>query len=237
MTPYARDAVASLQEALEAARDPSRAAGMAAYMRQQFPFLGIPTQERRRIAREALRPLGRPAEPDLQDLCRALYSLDEREYQYAAVDHAAANIGVCGSTFLAAARWMITTRSWWDTVDGLAARVAGPLVLHDPALAAEMDAWTEDANMWLARSAILHQLRYKDRTDRERLFRYCSKRAPDGEFFIRKAIGWALREYSKTDPEAVAAFVQAQSDALSGLSRREAMLWLHRRSPGTATGS
>ena len=86
-----------------------------------------------------------------------------------------------------------------------------------------MDAWIVDEDMWVARTAILHQLRYKDSTDADRLFRYCRLRADHPDFFIRKAIGWALREYAKTDPEAVREFVLTNASRLSGLSKREAL--------------
>ncbi|HML97690.1 MAG TPA: DNA alkylation repair protein [Tepidiformaceae bacterium] len=94
-----------------------------------------------------------------------------------------------------------------------------------------MDRWIEDSNVWLARTAILHQLKYKNRTDADRLFRYCQLRAMDTEFFLRKAIGWALREYAKTDPGAVRAFITANESVLSGLSKREGMLWITGRKP------
>ena len=98
---------------------------------------------------------------------------------------------------------LITTKSWWDTVDALASRTVGALVLADPALRKTMDRWIRSDDIWIARTAILHQLFYKEATDTSRLFDYCLLRAGDNEFFIRKAIGWALREYSKTDEVAV----------------------------------
>ncbi|MEX2081800.1 MAG: DNA alkylation repair protein, partial [Dehalococcoidia bacterium] len=108
----------------------------------------------------------------------------------------------------------------------LAANVAGRLVRDHPELAGTMDRWVEAEDMGLARTAILHQLRFKGATDSQRLFRYCEQKAPETEFFIRKAIGWALREYSKTDAGAVRRFVAEHDGELSGLSRREALLWL-----------
>jgi 3-methyladenine DNA glycosylase AlkD len=92
-----------------------------------------------------------------------------------------------------------------------------------------MDEWIESDNIWLARTAILHQLGYKSQTNADRLFDYCLRRASDKEFFLRKSIGWALREYSKTDETAVRRFVDANASALSPLSRKEALKWLERR--------
>lgn len=226
MTQYSNAATGRLTEEFEPLRDSERAAGMRAYMRNQFPFLGIPTPERRRAAKRAFQDLGPPSESDLIAFSTELYSLPEREYQYAAVDHIAAHVQRCSAQFLPHVRGLITTKSWWDTVDGLAAAVVGPLVLNHPALVREMDAWVEEENLWLIRTAILHQLRYKQRTDQSRLFDYCVRQAEHKDFFIRKAIGWALREYSKTNPEAVRSFIASHDGTLSGLSKREGMLWI-----------
>jgi 3-methyladenine DNA glycosylase AlkD len=117
---------------------------------------------------------------------------------------------------------LVTTKSWWDTVDGLATHVAGPLVAAHPQLRGVMDRWVESENIWLARVAILHQERCRERTDPQVLLAYCLKRADEREFFIRKAIGWALRSYAKVAPEVVAQFLAEHGAALSGLSRREA---------------
>lgn len=231
MTEYSADALERIVAALSAHRDPVRAEGMSAYMRGQFAFLGIPTGERRALHKVALAAMPAPSETDLAGLSRALYALAAREYQYVAVDHLVRHVAVCGSGFLALARELVTTKSWWDTVDGLAAQVVGPLVMRYPELVSEMDGWVEDSNLWVARTAILHQLKYKDRTDEARLFRFCERRAADREFFIRKAIGWALREYSKTNPSAVQAFIARNDARLSGLSKREGMLWITGRKP------
>lgn len=120
-------------------------------------------------------------------------------------------------------RHLITTVPWWDTVDLLAAHVVGPLVAADPALAATMDAWIDDDDLWVARAALLHQLRFKADTDTERLFGYCLRRSGHPDFFIRKAIGWALREYAKTDPDAVRDFLVREQRRLAPLSVREAL--------------
>jgi 3-methyladenine DNA glycosylase AlkD len=114
-------------------------------------------------------------------------------------------------------------KSWWDSIDALTGQVVGPLVLRFPELKKEMDRCSRHPNFWLRRSAILHQLAYKDQTDPERLFGYCLNNAANPEFFIRKAIGWALRQYAHTDPQAVYNFVDNHRDRLSPLSIREAL--------------
>jgi len=226
VTGLASEISARLVSAFEASRDPLQAAAMSAYMRNLFPFLGIPTLARRAITREALASLPRPDQADLTGIATVLWVRDEREYQYAACDLLSRCQEVCTADFLPTAGRFITTKSWWDTVDGIASSVVGPLVSRHPDLAAEMDLWIDSDNFWLARSALLYQLRFKGATDAARLFRYCEVRAGDTEFFIRKAIGWALREYSKTAPDAVREFVAHHASELSPLSRREALLWL-----------
>lgn len=228
MEAYAAEAVARLTRAFAAHGDASAALKMAAYMRGQFPFLGISSPVRRALAREAFAGLPPPAEADLADAMCALWALPEREYQYTACDLGTRHIRRCGPQFLAVLQALLTAKPWWDTVDALAANAVGPLVLAHAALARVMDDWAGSDDLWLARSALLHQLRFRRSTDPQRLFRYCLLRAPDKEFFLRKAIGWALREYSKHDGPAVRAFVAAHAGELSALSRREALLWLER---------
>jgi 3-methyladenine DNA glycosylase AlkD len=205
-----------------ALRDPARAASMSAYMRDLFPFLGIPSPTRREASRRVLAGVTRPTEAELTEVATACWALPEREYQYFACDWLRRHAAVLTPAFLPTVRQLIVTRSWWDTVDALASDVVGVLVARHPALASTMDEWAASGELWLIRTAILHQLRYKSQTDTERLFRYCVSHAGHRDFFIRKGIGWALREYAKTDPDAVRRFVKAQT-ALSALSVREAL--------------
>jgi 3-methyladenine DNA glycosylase AlkD len=222
-TPLAQTVLDRLVAVYGRAADPAKAAPMRAYMRDQFPFLGIPTPRRRVLTREVLAGLPRPGEDDLATGALACWALPEREYQYFACDWLRRYAAVCSAGFLGTVRDLVTHRSWWDTVDPLAARVVGPIVDRHPEAVTVMDAWLRDGDMWLARTAILHQLGYADRTDADRLFRYCLARAGHRDFFIRKAIGWALREYARTDPAAVRAFVRSHETTLSPLSVREAV--------------
>lgn len=212
-----------LSRAFEGARDPDRAAPMAAYMRDQFPFLGIPSPTQKALTREVLAGLGRPSQPDLAAVALACWQRPEREYQYFACGWLRRHARLCGADFIDTARHLLVTRSWWDTVDSLAAHLVGPLVAQHPRLVATTDAWLTDGDRWLVRTAILHQLTFKEATDAHRLFRYCTAQAGNPDFFVRKAIGWALREYAKTDPAAVRTFVAAHYARLAGLSVREAL--------------
>jgi 3-methyladenine DNA glycosylase AlkD len=219
--------VGRLTGVFEANRDPVRAAAMAAYMRDRFPFLGIAAPRRRALAREALAGL---AAPDLDELARAalaLWEKPEREYQYAGADYVCRHVARCSARFLPVLERLITAKPWWDTVDALSAHGVGPLVRCHPELVLALDRWI-DGDLWLARAAILHQLAFEEATDAERLFRYCLRRAADRDLFLRKAIGWALREHSRVDPGAVAAFVAEHESELSPLSRREALRRLPR---------
>jgi 3-methyladenine DNA glycosylase AlkD len=209
--------------ALEPARDPDRAEPMAAYLRHRYPFLGIAAPQRVALVRTALAGTSRPSAGELLDAADVLWRRDEREYQLAAAGLLHRWVTILPSSALARVEVLLTTRSWWDTVDELAIHVVGGLVRADPGLVSVMDRWIGADDIWLARTAILHQNRWKAATDQDRLFRYCLRRAPDTEFFLRKAIGWALREHSRTDPDAVRRFVTAHHGELSGLTRREAL--------------
>lgn len=222
-TPLALEVLRRLDRLLPAAADPVRAPAARAYMRDQFDFLGIASPRLRGLTREALAGLDPPVEADLVAVALGCWRRPEREYQYVACSYLRRYVKVCSPGFLGTARHLVTTKSWWDTVDTLASHTVGGLVARHPELASTMDEWVFDENLWVARTAILHQLRFKADTDVERLFRYCKFQAGHRDFFIRKAIGWALREYAWTDPGAVRAFVRANETALSGLSKREAL--------------
>ncbi|MDQ7904248.1 DNA alkylation repair protein [Phytohabitans sp. ZYX-F-186] len=221
MTPLATAVLGRLTRVYGGARDPDRGPAMAAYMRDQFPFLGIQAPVQRVLAREVLDGLPRPSEDDLRDVAEACWALPEREYQYFACGLLRRHARACSAGFLETARFLAVTKPWWDTVDILAAHLVGALVSAHPALVSTMDEWVADKDKWLVRTAILHQLRYKERTDAERLFRYCTRQAGHTDFFVRKAIGWALREYAKTEPAAVRTYVAGHR--LAPLSAREAL--------------
>ncbi|MET9732466.1 DNA alkylation repair protein [Streptomyces sp. NPDC006458] len=215
--------LARLTDVYPGAADPARAAAMRAYMKDAAPFLGLPTPLRRGLSRTVTEGTARPAEPDLTAVALRCWQLPEREYHYFAVDYLRRYASRCSSGFLPVVRHLIVTVPWWDTVDLLAAHMVGTLVAADPALTADMDAWITDDDLWIARTALLHQLRYKERTDRDRLFAYCLRQSGHPDFFIRKAIGWALREYAKTDPGAVRAFLAHERARFAPLTVREAL--------------
>jgi 3-methyladenine DNA glycosylase AlkD len=205
---------------------------MRAYMRDQFPFLGVPAPAQQEAWRAATAGLPRRL-PEAVVVAAALdlWARPEREHRYLAcrLVNAHASSAAATPALLAAVERLLTDGPWWDTVDALATHAVGDLVRRHGELAPTMDAWLAGDDMWLTRSALLHMNRWRAATDARWLFAGCLARAGHRDFFVRKAIGWALREYSKTDEAAVVAFVAGHEAELSGLSRREALMWLERR--------
>lgn len=202
--------------------DPVQAARMSAYMCEQFAFLGIPTPARRAALGPLLREL-KGADPALLlDTADALWQAPQRECQYAAIDLLAAHVKQFDETHIDALLGLVRRVSWWDTVDALAVLI-GSVVRADKApRQPRMDQAVRHADLWTRRVAMLHQLGWRADTDSARLFGYALRLAHEDDFFIRKAMGWALRNYARHDPEAVRAFLRAQGDTLSPLTRREA---------------
>jgi 3-methyladenine DNA glycosylase AlkD len=213
---------------MAAEADPGQAAQMARYMRDQFPYYGIKSPLRREILRGFLKEYGSPAVTNLPELAQALWELPQREHQYNALDILIRLQKKLQPDFLPTLHWLITTKSWWDTVDALASNVSGTLFANFPEEGATaVQQWRSVENIWLRRTTLLHQLKYKDKTNAPLLFSLIEENLDDDEFFIQKAIGWALREYSKTDETAVRDFVAATD--LSPLAHREALKWLNNK--------
>lgn len=222
MTSLAKAMEEEIVKAFSSHEDPSRAKGMSAYMKNRFPFLGISSPERRRLAQDALAGLPRPDEGDLAALARLCWERSEREYQYAAIDQLRKAAKRLSPDFLTELRWLIVTKSWWDSCDPLAGTVVGGVVMRFPQAVPLMEKWIGDENLWLRRAALLHQLKSKEACDQARLFRFCEVTMEEKDFFIRKAIGWALRQHARIAPEEVTRFLLENRRGLSGLSFREA---------------
>ncbi|WP_249383846.1 DNA alkylation repair protein [Chitinivorax sp. B] len=214
--------VAAVQQVLQQHANVQNAAAMRAYLRDQFDFYGVKTPLRRKLVKPLLQGAKHSFnEVGLLEAAQALYAFPQRELHYVAVDTLAAAVGQLSGNALPQLEALVIQHSWWDTVDGLAVWVVGPLVLANRSLHHRIDVLSQHENKWLRRVAILHQLKWKQQTDIRRLFAYCHINADKTDFFIRKAIGWALREYAYTDPDAVRDFVEYTP--LSPLSVREAM--------------
>jgi 3-methyladenine DNA glycosylase AlkD len=216
--------LSQIEAMLRPLADALQAVPMRAYMLDQFAFLGIRATPRRRALR-GLPRLNTWTAPELMDLAEALWDLPEREFQYVAVDLLTKHHKQLDLDSLPRLLHLVQRKSWWDTVDGLAG-VAGDMVLRAQGEQRDgqhvMDACLSHLNLWVRRVAMLHQLGWKAQTDEARLLRYALALAPETDFFIRKAIGWALRDYARTRPETVRAFLSEHAQQLPGLTRREA---------------
>ena len=205
------EAVAATRSALLPLANPERAAPMTAYMKDVAPFLGIAAPVRRRVLREAWRGLGAPSSADLGTAALHLMAEREREFHYAAYDLIDRYRRVADEVFLDTYMTeLLTAKPWWDTVDGLVSAAVSPLCrrYHAGEL---IDGWSESGDRWLIRAAIGHQRGWKADTDVSRLLQLCDRHWPGREFFVAKAIGWAMRDLARLDPQAVRGFVETHS--------------------------
>jgi 3-methyladenine DNA glycosylase AlkD len=209
-----------LIDLFEANRDQEKAIPMQKYMKDIFPFFGIKTPERNLLMKQFFAESNILKSAFQPDFVLALWSKEEREYQYAALNYIEKKLKKLQKIDLPLIEQLITTKSWWDTVDMLAQKPVGTIATQYPEVIPEtIEGWAFGDHLWLRRSAILFQLKYKQKTDEKLLYRYIIQNANDSEFFIQKAIGWALREYSKTNPASVKRFILDHT--LSNLSIRE----------------
>lgn len=214
----ARRAYDEIKNALAMRADPQRAEAMRAYMRNQFEFMGIASPSRRQGLAAISKTLQGIGAPSLFGLAGRLWELPQREYQYAALDILSRHHMQLNGDDIPALLALARNKPWWDTVDALASIVGDVLAGgHD-----EMDAALHHDCMWLRRVAMLHQLGWRDKTDTSRLFQYAQILAPERDFFIQKAVGWALRDYAHHDPEAIRGFLKTEQARLAPLSYREA---------------
>lgn len=207
-----------LSRAYAAVRDPVRAPAMRAYMRDQFEFAGISAPQRRIANRPMLKHLKGIGSVALLEYAVRLWSMAEREYQYTAIDLLAMHWKALSVGDIPSLLELAQKKSWWDSVDGLAGIVGDVLMFtHDG-----MDAAIKHDNMWVRRIAMLHQLGWRDHVDEQSLFSYALELSGENEFFIQKAIGWALRDYAWHRPDTVRRFIFSEQSRLSPLSFREA---------------
>lgn len=204
-------------------KQPNKAIHMEKYMRNQFSFLGLQAGERRTLAKDFITKKTTEAKESGIDwpLIFQLWELPEREFQLTGLDYLKRVEKSLVLEDLTNLRTLVLTKSWWDTVDFLAKNI-GQLVLKEPSLIGEMKTWSVEENIWIRRSAILHQLAFKNLTNSKLLAEIIVNNLHDNEFFIQKAIGWALREYAKTNEAWVKEFISKNQENMSKLSIREA---------------
>ncbi|WP_338778117.1 DNA alkylation repair protein [Metabacillus sp. FJAT-52054] len=204
---------------------------MEAYMKNQFTFLGIKAPERKRLLTQYAAENGWPeTNSELKVIVHRLFLSPYRECVYAGIDLLIKKKKLLKNSDLDFVMELIVTKPWWDTVDLLASHIAGYLIEQNPCLASQPDRWIKHESMWVKRTALLYQLKYKEKTNKKKLAEYICSMSDSNEFFIQKAIGWALREYSKTDPDWVIAFTSAEE--LKPLSRREALKYVNKIEKG-----
>ena len=219
--------LAAVRADLAAAGDPERAAGQQAYMKSAMPYHGVPTPEQRRLVREVVTQLGPPADRDawLATVTELWDGARFREERYVAVDlcrHRSARPWQDAAAVPLYDHFVVTG-AWWDHVDEIASRLVGPALPADPAAVTPvLRTWARASDRWLRRTAVICQLGAKHGTDLALLTEAIEANLDDSDFFLRKGIGWALRQYARTDPEWVRTFVVAHP-ALSPLSRKEAL--------------
>ncbi|MEI7847583.1 MAG: DNA alkylation repair protein [Chloroflexota bacterium] len=220
--------VSAIKTFFEKNANPTLAGPMAAYMRNQFPYLGIKSEQNSELQDQFYSEHGLPRLEELARIMHELWELPEREFQYIGIGLVFKFQKEIPSEFIETLESMIATKSWWDTVDTLAGNIVGNHFRRFPALRDEtLSRWRGSENLWLRRTSILFQLGYKKETDFPLLCEIIHENLGSKEFFINKAIGWSLRQYSRVDEDAVRSFV-AQTP-LQPLSAREALKWLERR--------
>lgn len=211
-----------VQEHFEAIADPVKAVPMQAYMKTEMPFYGIQKPERIPIYREMKAKFVPASRAQYELAVKALWKGKRREDKYAAIEFAKQNTEFVRAASLPLYRRLVVEGAWWDLVDDIAINLVGHAYLADRGdMRGTIDEWVDDEDMWVRRTAIICHNHHRAKTDSKQLFDHCLKRAPEKEFFIRKAIGWALREYSYANPDAVRDFLLKNRSKLSNLSFNE----------------
>jgi 3-methyladenine DNA glycosylase AlkD len=190
-------------------------------MRNQFDYYGLKSPTRRALFKEVLNKIGKPSYEEHFEIAKELYAQPQREFHYCAIELSRFNKKKWDKRLFTHHEFLATHNSWWDTVDATHSIIGSPYFQKFPAERKKLDLWNTSDNMWLIRLSIIFQLHYKDKMDTELLAKYILPHIKSEEFFIQKAIGWALRNCSRVYPNWVLDFV-ARTD-LKPLSKREAI--------------
>ena len=209
---------------LEENRNELLAVSMERYMQDKFRFLGVRGATRTEIYKKYF-PEARKSKVIDWNFIETCWNKEEREFQYVVVYYLKAMQKFLKREDISRLKYLIVTKSWWDTVD-LLAKVVGSLVIRIEGYDQIMLEWSKDSNIWLRRVAILHQLSFKEKVDEIILDKILVNNLGDSEFFINKVIGWALRDYSKSNPEWVTKFIEKNRENMANLSLREASKYL-----------
>lgn len=218
------DKYETIKKLFETYSNPERARQMSGYMKEQYTFYGIAAPDRRNLYKDFLKTEKKQGSIDWKFINQC-YSDAHREFQYLAYDYLLAMKKQVCFEDISSVKDLVMAKSWWDTVDMLA-QVVGNIALKDSRVDEEMLAWSREENIWVQRIAILYQLRFKQKTNMTQLEQIILNCVGTNEFFINKAIGWALREYSKTNPDWVRDFLEKYQEQMANLSIREASKYL-----------
>ena len=215
--------VEELVKELKAVGIPKDAVAMKAYMKNKFEFLGVKTPARRKLTKAFFK---QQTDSVIDwDFINEAWSNSYRELQYAALDYLETRKKLLTPSDLPRLKKLAQTKSWWDTIDFLD-RLVGSIIARFPETKEIILAWSRDEDIWLRRLAIDYQLLRKEETDTEFLEKILANNLGQTEFFINKAIGWALRDYSKTNPDWVRAFIERHRAEMAALSIREGSKYL-----------
>jgi 3-methyladenine DNA glycosylase AlkD len=222
--------VKHVQKRFRALADAEKAPAMMAYMKTDMPFYGIQKPDRVPVYKEIKKQFVPESQKEYEECVLALWRLPHREEKYAALDYAQQFKDFKNHRSLPLYERLVREGAWWDFVDVIAIVLVGDALMSERAkVRKDMDRFVKDKDMWIRRTALLCQNHHKKETDQEQLFDYCARLSHEKEFFIRKAIGWALREYSYTSPKSVMNFLKANKNNLSVLSYREGAKGLIRK--------
>ena len=200
---------------------------MEKYMKDQFEFFGVKSPARKEVQKELKVHWKVLDNESIFQYAEALWEMPQRELQYVAMEALASRSKKWDESYLERIEQLILTKSWWDTVDALAPNIAGAIFFKDEDVQLSwIEKWNNSDNMWLNRSALIHQLRYKDQLNLELLFALVESHIGSKEFFINKASGWALRQASKFYPNEIKTFIINHPN-LSNLSKREGSKYLN----------
>ena len=200
------DKYETLKKLFETHSNPECAISMSKYMKDQFSFYGIAASDRRNLYKDFLKTEKKQDSIDWKFI-EQCYADNHREFQYLAYEYLLAMKKQLSFEDISSVKVLVKKKSWWDTVDMLA-QVVSNIALKDSRVEEEMLAWSQEENIWVQRIAILYQLRFKEKTNTTQLEPIILNCVGTNEFFINKAIGWALREYSKTNPDWVRDFLE-----------------------------
>jgi 3-methyladenine DNA glycosylase AlkD len=215
--------IAFVKERFERLADPDKAVPMAAYMKTSMPFYGIQKPDRVPVYREMKKVFPPANQPQYEEAIFALWNLPHRENKYLAIEFARQHKAFVNATSFPIYERLIREGAWWDLVDDVAVSIVTDCYLAERAqICPIIDTWIDDKDLWIRRTAILAHNHHEKDTDAKQLFAHVLRRSDEQEFFIRKAIGWALREYSYAEPENVMSFLASNKAKLSPLSYREA---------------